>query len=71
MLVKCQRSQFSSDGQSRMLFYNASKSFQAEYDMTPEWGKRFDRYGEKFFARVTILDPEPPQFLVLSEDPHW
>lgn len=71
MLVKCQRSQFDSEGRSLMLFYNNSRSYQETYHMTPEWKKRFDKYGEKFFARVTVLHPEPPQFLVLSEDPQW
>jgi len=45
-----------------MLFYSQHRTHVAEYETTPEWRERFDKFGPRFFAHVRWNDDGPPTY---------
>ena len=71
MIVKCQRSLETTENSPQMLFYNRARDWECQYPSTPEWDKRFQDWGPRFFAEVRWADAAPPEFVRLKPEQHW
>lgn len=70
MIVKCQASLFPEA--TRMLFYNVTQEWMAEFDITPRWRKLFAEHGSKFFAHVDWRNSdEVPEFIQTASGRNW
>jgi len=73
MIVKCQRSLFTSEGPPRILFYSEDRRCIWEGDMTVEWRQHWASVSDnRFFAEVEWPDTrEPPILIKRLPDQDW
>jgi hypothetical protein len=74
MIVKCQRSLFSSDERGpKILFYTEDRRWLWEGDMTAEWSQHWASVSDnRFFAEVEWRDRrEPPTFIKRLPNQDW
>lgn len=68
MIVKVQRSLYSSSGEERVLIYNEDRSFEAEFVMYEGLRSTFATDEVKYFAHAEIDDDGE---LVLLKEADW
>jgi hypothetical protein len=73
MIVKCQRGLGGNAGYAnQMMVYTQDREQLAEFVLSREWEKLFERYGPKFYAEVEWPNSHVrPLFIAKLDDQQW
>ena len=76
MIVKCQRSVFTTMSGPQLMFYNKARDWFLQCDATEDWLKHFgpttSPADSRFFAEVRWpVRAEPPIFVKRLPEQHW